>query len=135
MTAISTVEAAVADFKAGKQVLIVDDADRENEGDLSMAAEMVTPEAINFMATHARGLICVPMLGQRLEDLRLHLMVHDNTAPLGTAFTVSVDVIKGATTGISAYDRAATVRGPGSAWDGCYNKPRPPPPPPRGPPA
>ncbi len=107
--AISTVEAAIEDFRAGKQVLIVDDADRENEGDLSMAAEMVTPEAINFMATYARGLICVPMLGQRLEDLRLHMMVHDNTAPLGTAFTVSVDVIKGATTGISVYDRAATV--------------------------
>jgi 3,4-dihydroxy 2-butanone 4-phosphate synthase/GTP cyclohydrolase II len=91
-------------------VIIVDDEDRENEGDLAMAAECISPEAINFMATHGRGLICVPMLGQRLEQLRLPLMTQENTARLGTAFTVSVDVLTGATTGISAYDRAATVR-------------------------
>ncbi len=107
---LSTVEDAIEDIRAGKIVIIVDDEDRENEGDLAMAAEKVTPEAINFMATYGRGLICVPMMGQRLEQLRMPLMVQDNTARLGTAFTVSVDVLKGATTGISANDRAATVR-------------------------
>ena len=91
-------------------VIIVDDEDRENEGDLAMAAECVTPEAINFMAKYGRGLICAPMMAQRLEQLGIHQMVQDNTARLGTAFTVSVDVLKDATTGISAYDRAATVR-------------------------
>ena len=107
---LSPVEDAIEDIRAGKLVIIVDDEDRENEGDLAMAAEKVTPEAINFMATYGRGLICVPMMGQRLEQLRMPLMVQDNTARLGTAFTVSVDVLKGATTGISANDRAATVR-------------------------
>ena len=107
---IATVEEAIADVRAGKMVIIVDDEDRENEGDLAMAAECITPDAINFMATHGRGLICVPMLGERLERLRLPLMTQDNTARLGTAFTVSVDVLKGATTGISAYDRAATIK-------------------------
>ena len=107
---LSTVEDAIEDTRAGKLVIIVDDEDRENEGDLAMAAEKVTPEAINFMATYGRGLICVPMMGQRLEQLRMPLMVQDNTARLGTAFTVSVDVLKGATTGISANDRAATVK-------------------------
>ena len=90
-------------------VIIVDDEDRENEGDLAMAAEKITPEAINFMATYGRGLICVPMLGPRLDQLRLPMMTQDNTARLGTAFTVSVDVLKGATTGISTHDRAATI--------------------------
>ncbi len=107
---LSTVEDAIEDIRAGELVIIVDDEDRENEGDLAMAAEKVTPEAINFMATYGRGLICVPMMGQRLEQLRMPLMVQDNTARLGTAFTVSVDVLKGATTGISANDRAATVK-------------------------
>ena len=92
---IATVEEAIADIRAGKMVIIVDDEDRENEGDLAMAAEKITPDAINFMATHGRGLICVPMLGKRLEDLRLPMMTQDNTARLGTAFTVSVDVLKG----------------------------------------
>ncbi len=91
-------------------VIIVDDEDRENEGDLAMAASAVTPETVNFMAMHGRGLICVPLVAERLEQLRLPLMVQDNTARLGTAFTVSVDVLKGATTGISAQDRAATIR-------------------------
>jgi len=91
-------------------VIIVDDADRENEGDLCVAAEKVTPEIVNFMATHARGLICVPMTSQRLQELRLPMMVQDNTARMTTAFTVSVDVLKGATTGISAADRAATIK-------------------------
>ncbi len=107
---LATVEEAIADIRSGRMVIIVDDEDRENEGDLAMAAECISPEAINFMATHGRGLICVPMLGQRLEQLRLPLMTQENTARLGTAFTVSVDVLTGATTGISAYDRAATVR-------------------------
>ena len=107
---LSTVEEAIEDTKAGRMTIIVDDEDRENEGDLAMAAEVITPEAINFMATEGRGLICAPMLSQRLDQLRLPLMVQENTARLGTAFTVSVDVLKGATTGISAHDRAATVR-------------------------
>ena len=107
---LSSVEEAIEEIKAGRMVVIVDDEDRENEGDLAMAAEMVTPEAINFMAIHGRGLICAPMMAQRLEELRLSLMVLENTARLGTAFTVSVDVIKGATTGISAHDRAATIK-------------------------
>ena len=107
---VSRVEEAVEDVRAGRIVIIVDDEDRENEGDLAMAAEMVTPEAINFMAAEGRGLICVPMMGQRLDQLRLPLMVQDNTARLSTAFTVSVDALKDATTGISAHDRAVTVK-------------------------
>ena len=107
---LATVEEAIADIRAGKMVIICDDEDRENEGDIAMAAECVTAEHVNFMATHARGLICMPMLGQRLEELRIPLMTQDNTARLGTAFTVSVDVLSGATTGISAFDRAATIR-------------------------
>ena len=107
---LAPVEEAIADIRAGKMVIICDDEDRENEGDLAMAAECVTAQHVNFMATHARGLICMPMLGQRLEELRIPLMTQDNTARLGTAFTVSVDVLSGATTGISAFDRAATIR-------------------------
>ena len=107
---LDSVADVIEDIKAGRMVIIVDDEDRENEGDLAMAAEMITPEAVNFMATYGRGLICVPMLGQRLEQLRLQMMVQDNTARLGTAFTVSVDVLDGATTGISAHDRAATIQ-------------------------
>ena len=107
---LSSIEAGIEDIRAGRMVIIVDDEDRENEGDLAMAAECVTPEAINFMAKYGRGLICAPMMAQRLEQLGIHQMVQDNTARLGTAFTVSVDVLKGATTGISAYDRAATVK-------------------------
>ena len=107
---VATVEEAIADIRAGKMVIICDDEDRENEGDLAMAAECVTPDAVNFMAMHARGLICMPMLGHRLEQLRIPLMTQDNTARLGTAFTVSVDVLSGATTGISAFDRAATIK-------------------------
>jgi 3,4-dihydroxy 2-butanone 4-phosphate synthase/GTP cyclohydrolase II len=107
---LSSVEDVIEDIKAGRMVIIVDDEDRENEGDLAMAAEMVTPEAINLMATHGRGLICVPMMGQRLEMLQLPLMVQSNTARQSTAFTVSVDALEGTTTGISAYDRAETVK-------------------------
>ena len=91
-------------------VVVVDDEDRENEGDLTMAAEMVTPEAINFMATHGRGLICLAMTGERLDELELGPMVPDNTALHGTAFTVSIDAkSRGVTTGISAQDRAQTI--------------------------
>ncbi|MBS57308.1 MAG: bifunctional 3,4-dihydroxy-2-butanone-4-phosphate synthase/GTP cyclohydrolase II [Chloroflexi bacterium] len=105
-----SVEQAVIDIKNGKQVIIVDDEDRENEGDLAMAAEHVTPDDITFMATYGRGLICVPMIADKLESLNLPLMVQNNTATLSTAFTVSVDVLEGATTGISSFDRAATVK-------------------------
>jgi 3,4-dihydroxy 2-butanone 4-phosphate synthase/GTP cyclohydrolase II len=101
---------AISDIKAGKMVIIVDDKDRENEGDLVMAASKVTPAAINFMAVHGRGLVCVPMLTERLRDLELPMMVQHNTSRLGTAFTVSVDALHGTTTGISARDRAATIK-------------------------
>lgn len=106
----NSVDRAIQAVKDGKFVIIVDDEDRENEGDLAMAAEAVTPEAINFMAKYGRGLICVPMMEQRLKQLKLPLMVHENTARLTTAFTVSVDALKGTTTGISARDRAITIK-------------------------
>src|SRR5438876_2772201 len=105
------IETALRELKAGRMVVVIDDEDRENEGDLTMAAELVTPEAINFMATHGRGLICLAMPGERLDELDLAAMVADNTAPHGTAFTVSIDLIgHGVTTGISAQDRARTIR-------------------------
>ena len=107
---LSRIEDAIEDIKVGRMIIIVDDEDRENEGDLTMAAEMVTPEAVNFMATYGRGLICVPMMGERLEELSLPLMVQQNTAPLSTAFTVSVDALNGTTTGISAHDRSITIK-------------------------
>ena len=107
---LSKIEEAIDDIRNGKMVIVIDDEDRENEGDLTMAAEMVTPEAINFMATYGRGLICVPMLGERLDKLNLPLMVSNNTASLSTAFTVSVDSLIGTTTGISASDRSNTIR-------------------------
>ncbi|UCC43753.1 MAG: bifunctional 3,4-dihydroxy-2-butanone-4-phosphate synthase/GTP cyclohydrolase II [Candidatus Zixiibacteriota bacterium] len=105
-----SIEDALEDIKRGKFVIVVDDEDRENEGDLIMAAEKVTPDAVNFMATHGRGLICVPMKGERLEALDLSPMVQNNTARLGTRFTVSVDALDGTTTGISAFDRALTIQ-------------------------
>jgi len=104
-----TIEQAVKDFKDGKFLIVVDDEDRENEGDLAIAAESVTADNINFMATHGRGLICTPMQGQRLDELGIEPMVGRNTAPLGTAFTVSVEARHRTTTGISAEDRANTV--------------------------
>ncbi len=104
------IEDAIADTRAGKMVVVLDDEDRENEGDLVMAAQMVTPEAINFMRKEAGGLICVPLIGKRLDELQIPAMVHDNTAPLGTAFTVSVEGRGRTTTGISAHDRAATIQ-------------------------
>jgi 3,4-dihydroxy 2-butanone 4-phosphate synthase/GTP cyclohydrolase II len=104
------IEKSLRELRCGRMIVIADDEDRENEGDLVIAAEMVTPEAINFMATHARGLICLAMTGERLDQLELGAMVLNNTAPLGTAFTVSIDARgRGVTTGISSYDRAQTI--------------------------
>ena len=107
---IDTILEAIEDIKAGKMVIIVDDESRENEGDLAMAAETVTPEAINFMAKEGRGLICMPIIGERLDELRIPLMVNENTARHSTAFTVSIEAKHGVTTGISAQDRAATIK-------------------------
>ena len=107
----ASVEVAIRELRAGRMIVVVDDEDRENEGDLTMAAEMVTPEALNFMATHGRGLICLAMTGERLDQLELAPMVADNSALGGTAFTVSIDVKgRGTTTGISTHDRAQTIR-------------------------
>jgi 3,4-dihydroxy 2-butanone 4-phosphate synthase/GTP cyclohydrolase II len=110
VTPFATVEEAVEEIRAGHLLLVVDDEDRENEGDLVMAAERVTAAHVNFMAKHGRGLICVPMIGERLDELKISMMVADNTAPMGTAFTVTVDARYGITTGTSAHDRAATIR-------------------------
>jgi len=107
---ISRITEAMEDIRAGKFVIIVDNEDRENEGDLAIAAGKVTPEAINFMAVHARGLICVPVISERLDELKLPMMATENTSRFSTAFTVSVDAKHGVTTGISAVDRAETVR-------------------------
>jgi 3,4-dihydroxy 2-butanone 4-phosphate synthase/GTP cyclohydrolase II len=107
---LSTIGEVIEDIRDGKFVIVVDDEDRENEGDLVMAAEFVTPEAVTFMAREACGLICVPLTARRLEELQLFQMVSQNTAPLGTAFTVSVDARRHVSTGISAYDRAETIR-------------------------
>ncbi|KAA3616074.1 MAG: bifunctional 3,4-dihydroxy-2-butanone-4-phosphate synthase/GTP cyclohydrolase II [Calditrichaeota bacterium] len=106
----NTIEEAIDDFREGRIIIVVDDEDRENEGDFIMAAEKVTPAAINFMATHGRGLICTPMTADRLDELNLQSMVSQNTASLGTNFTVSVDAVAETTTGISASDRAQTVK-------------------------
>ncbi len=103
-------DAAIAEIAAGRMVIVVDDADRENEGDLTIAASHVTPDAINFMATHGRGLICLAMTGERLDELDVPLMVRDNTSALETAFCVSIEAGEGVTTGISAADRARTVQ-------------------------
>lgn len=105
-----SVEQAIEEFRQGKFLIVVDDEDRENEGDLTIAAEKVTPEAINFMARHGRGLICLAMTGQRLDELRIPMMVQNNTSSFGTAFTVSVEAKHKVTTGISAFDRAATIK-------------------------
>ncbi|MGD1009978.1 MAG: bifunctional 3,4-dihydroxy-2-butanone-4-phosphate synthase/GTP cyclohydrolase II [Candidatus Aminicenantales bacterium] len=104
-----SVEQAVAEVQAGRMIIVVDDEDRENEGDLTVAAEKITPEIVNFMTKHGRGLICLPLTRERLEELHLPLMVADNTARYQTAFTVSIDAKQGVTTGISAYDRAKTI--------------------------
>jgi 3,4-dihydroxy 2-butanone 4-phosphate synthase / GTP cyclohydrolase II len=106
-----TIEEAITDIKSGKVVIVIDDENRENEGDFVAAAEMVTPKMINFMATHGRGLICTPLLESRCEELGLDLMIGRNSAAFETPFTISVDLIgNGCTTGISAQDRAKTIK-------------------------
>lgn len=105
----NTIAEAIADIRDGKMVILIDDEDRENEGDLVLAAEKATPEAINFMSKYGRGLICLALTAERAEELQLSPMVTENTAPTGTAFTVSIDVKSGTTTGISASDRANTI--------------------------
>jgi 3,4-dihydroxy 2-butanone 4-phosphate synthase / GTP cyclohydrolase II len=109
-SAFATIDEAIDDIRAGKMVIVVDDADRENEGDFIMAAEKATPEAINFMVTHGRGIVCMPMMQARLDELRIPLMVSKNNESHGTAFAVSIDIQGRTTTGTSAFDRAATVR-------------------------
>ena len=107
---LNTIEEAVADFKAGNFVIVVDDEDRENEGDLIIAAELITPEKVNFMLKHARGVLCAPITISRCKELDLPHQVLDNTSMLGTPFTVTIDKLEGCTTGVSAADRAATIR-------------------------
>ncbi len=107
---IAKIDAALEDIRNGKMVILVDDEDRENEGDLVVAAELITPEAINFMARHGRGLICLSMTEERADELDLPLMVSDNSSSFGTAFTISIEARKGVTTGISAADRARTIQ-------------------------
>lgn len=107
---LATIEEAIKDFKEGKFVIVVDDEDRENEGDLIMAAEMITPEKVNFMLKNARGVLCAPITLSRCEELDLPRQVADNTSVLGTPFTVTIDKLEGCTTGVSAHDRAATIK-------------------------
>ena len=107
---LNTIEEALADFREGKFVIVVDDEDRENEGDLICAAEKITPEMVNFMLKNARGVLCAPVTISRAAELELPHQVQDNTSLLGTPFTVTVDKIEGCTTGVSAHDRAATIR-------------------------
>ncbi len=107
---LASIPEAIKDVRAGKFLIIVDDEDRENEGDLAIAAERVTPEAINFMTRHARGLICLPVIGERLDELKIPLMVQENTSKFTTAFTVSIEAKQNVTTGISAHDRATTIK-------------------------
>src|SRR5690554_3085400 len=108
---LNTIEEAIEDIKAGKVVIVVDDEDRENEGDFITAAANATPEIINFMATHGRGLICAPLTDERCDELGLELMVNKNTAVYETNFTVSIDLVgHGCTTGISATDRSKTIK-------------------------
>ena len=109
---LATIEEAIKDFKEGKFVIVVDDEDRENEGDLIMAAEMITPEKVNFMLKNARGVLCAPITLSRCEELDLPRQVVDNTSVLGTPFTVTIDKLEGCTTGVSAHDRAATIKAP-----------------------
>ena len=107
---LDTIEEAIADFREGRFVIVVDDEDRENEGDLIIAAEKVTPEHVNFMITNARGELCAPLTMSRCKELKLGHQVDENTSMLGTPFTITVDLLPGCTTGVSAHDRAATIR-------------------------
>ena len=108
--AFATVEEAIEDIRAGRFVVVVDDEDRENEGDLTIAAQFATPEAVNFMVTHARGLVCLCLTEERCDELGLRQMTDQNETPFGTAFTVSVEAREGVTTGISAHDRSRTIQ-------------------------
>ncbi|UCH83194.1 MAG: 3,4-dihydroxy-2-butanone-4-phosphate synthase, partial [Candidatus Latescibacterota bacterium] len=110
MSVFCTVEEAIEEFRNGKILIVVDDEARENEGDMIIAADKATPERINFLAKYARGLVCLALTRERSKELDLQPMVRENTAKLGTAFTVSIDAVEGTTTGISAYDRAETIR-------------------------
>ncbi|MBU2692988.1 MAG: bifunctional 3,4-dihydroxy-2-butanone-4-phosphate synthase/GTP cyclohydrolase II [Candidatus Eisenbacteria bacterium] len=107
---LNSIEEAIEEIRAGRMLIVVDDEDRENEGDFIMAGDKVTPEAVNFMSLYGRGLICVPLAEERLKELDLHPMVSENTSKMGTSFTVSVDAVRETTTGISAQDRAVTIR-------------------------
>ena len=107
---LNTIPEALEDFKAGKFLIVVDDEDRENEGDFIIAAEKITPEAVNFMLINGRGVLCSPITEERCQELELPKQVHDNTSIHGTPFTVTVDKIEGCTTGVSAEDHAATIR-------------------------
>lgn len=107
---LDTIEEAIADIRDGKFVIVVDDEDRENEGDLIIAAEKITPEQVNFMLTNARGVLCVPITRSRCAELQLEPQVADNTSLLGTPFTITVDKLEGCSTGVSAHDRASTIR-------------------------
>src|SRR5512138_2813987 len=109
-TPFATIEEAIEDVRRGRMIVVCDDEGRENEGDLVMAAQFATPEAVNFMATYGRGLICLALTAERCRELDLNLMTAKNEAPLQTAFTVSIEAAEGVTTGISAHDRARTVR-------------------------
>ncbi|HZE29547.1 MAG TPA: 3,4-dihydroxy-2-butanone-4-phosphate synthase, partial [Gaiellaceae bacterium] len=109
-TAFATVEEAIEDIRHGRFVVVVDAADRENEGDLTIAAQFATPEAINFMATHGRGLICLCLTEDRCDDLQLRPMTERNETPFGTAFTISIEAREGISTGISAQDRSRTIQ-------------------------
>ena len=107
---LDSIEDAIKDFAEGKFLIVVDDEDRENEGDFIVAAEKITPEKVNFMLKNARGLLCAPITLERCKELELPYMVQDNTSMLGTPFTVTIDKLEGCTTGVSAEDRAATIR-------------------------
>src|SRR6476660_10264141 len=109
-TRFATVEQAIEEIREGRMVVVVDNEDRENEGDLTIGAQFATPDAINFMATHARGLICLCLTGERCDALGLHQMTEHNETPLGTAFTISIEAREGVTTGISAHDRSRTIQ-------------------------
>src|SRR5213595_4050961 len=109
-SAFSTIEEAIEEIRRGRMVVVCDDENRENEGDLTMAAQFATPEAINFMAMHGRGLICLSLTGERCDELGLDLMAAKNESPFNTAFTISVEARDGVTTGISAADRARTIQ-------------------------
>ena len=106
---LNTIEEAIEDFREGKFLIVVDDEDRENEGDFIVAAEKITPEKVNFMVTNGRGVLCAPLPISRCEELELEHQVSHNTSILGTPFTVTVDKLEGCTTGVSANDRAATI--------------------------